>query len=125
MTCIRWPLRMPGRIGDHELQLLYAASHLLVLPTLSLECFGIIVLDALAAGLPMIASRVGTIPEIIPFSLQACMFEPGDSRELATLPKRFLARELSVPPPHELTAFVQVHYSPGRLRDDYVRLITS
>lgn len=54
-------------------------SRLLTVPSQQ-EAFPYVVLEGLAAGLPVIASRVGGIPEILP---RNCLFEPGDSAELA------------------------------------------
>jgi glycosyltransferase involved in cell wall biosynthesis len=54
-------------------------SRLLTLPSQK-EAFPYVVLEGLAAGLPVIASRVGGIPEMLP---RDCLLEPGDSAALA------------------------------------------
>jgi glycosyltransferase involved in cell wall biosynthesis len=51
--------------ADHDgLRELYAAADLLVLPS-RLEAYGMVVTEALAAGLPVVASRVGGVPEAV------------------------------------------------------------
>jgi glycosyltransferase involved in cell wall biosynthesis len=60
-----------GRIDDDKLPLAYAACDAFVLPTAELECFGLIALEALSAGRPVLATPVGAIPEIVG------KFEPG------------------------------------------------
>ncbi len=54
-----------GRIPDDELPRCYAAADCFVLPTRALECFGLIVLEAYACGVPVIATPVGAIPELV------------------------------------------------------------
>jgi len=43
---------------------LYASAHVFVLPSVSLESFGLVVAEAMAAGLPVITSDFGPLPEI-------------------------------------------------------------
>lgn len=54
-----------GYIDDEKLPVLYRSCDVFVLPTTALECFGIITLEALASGKPVIATPVGAIPEIL------------------------------------------------------------
>ncbi len=58
-------VKMIGRIDDDRLPSLYRSCDAFVLPTVALECFGIIILEALASGKPVIATPVGAIPELL------------------------------------------------------------
>jgi glycosyltransferase involved in cell wall biosynthesis len=58
-------VKMIGRIDDERLPVLYRSCDAFVLPTIALECFGIIILEALASGKPVIATPVGAIPEVL------------------------------------------------------------
>jgi glycosyltransferase involved in cell wall biosynthesis len=62
----------------HEL---YASADLFVLPTIR-EAFGIAYIEALAAGLPVVGSRVGAGPEIVSPDV-GFLVDPGDGQELA------------------------------------------
>ena len=53
-----------GFIPDSELAVLYNASSLLVFPSL-LEGFGLPAIEAMACGLPVAASRTGSLPEVL------------------------------------------------------------
>jgi len=61
---------------------LLATCSVFVLPSLS-EPFGLVVLEALAAGAPVVASKVGGIPEIVEHGVHALLASPGDERALA------------------------------------------
>ena len=59
------------------------ASDILVVPSLWQEAFGLVIAEGMACGTPVIASRVGAIPEIISHLDNGIMVSPGDSNELA------------------------------------------
>ncbi len=53
-----------GEVSDEELPQYYRACDLFVLPTLY-EGFGIVFLEAMASGIPIISTNVGAIPEVV------------------------------------------------------------
>jgi glycosyltransferase involved in cell wall biosynthesis len=84
-----------GRIPEEQLPLCYAAADAFVLPTRSLECFGLIVLEAFACGTPVIGARVGAIPELLTQVGDEWMFPPSDPDALADRLDSFLDRKLT------------------------------
>lgn len=55
----------------------------LVFPSLWYENFPRVILEAMACGTPVIASRLGSMPEIIKDNITGLLFEPGNSTDLA------------------------------------------
>ncbi len=80
-------LVVTGRRSESELDQEYRTADLLVVPS-RFEPFGLVLLEGLARGLPIIASRVGGMPEIIGESGTALWVPPGDPAALAEAVER-------------------------------------
>jgi glycosyltransferase involved in cell wall biosynthesis len=59
------------------------AADCLVCPTVWAEAAGLVILEALACGLPVIGSAVGGIPEFVEDHRTGFLFPPGNDAELA------------------------------------------
>lgn len=73
---------LKGFVSNFELQLYYLASDIFVCPSVWNEPFGIVLLEALSYGKPVIASKVGGIPEIIEDKRTGLLVNPNNPREL-------------------------------------------
>ena len=72
-----------GYVGDAEQRTaLFRAADIFIFPT-HRDVFGLVLLHALAEGVPVIASREGAIPEIIRDGENGYIFAKGQSGELA------------------------------------------
>jgi glycosyltransferase involved in cell wall biosynthesis len=69
-------------ISDEEKQELFRQSSILLLPS-HYENFPIVVLEAAAAGMAIISTRVGAVPEFFEDGVSALFVDIGDSRQLA------------------------------------------
>jgi glycosyltransferase involved in cell wall biosynthesis len=58
-------VRFPGRVPDDELRDWYRAADLFVLPTVAYEGFGLVTVEALASGTPVVGTPVGATPELL------------------------------------------------------------
>lgn len=80
-------VRLHGSISDDELVKLYQACDVVVLPALAetddVEGFGIVLLEAAAAGKPAIATRVGGIPDAVEDEKTGVLVNAGDYEGLA------------------------------------------
>jgi len=70
------------RFSEKDLAALYAACDCFVLPSLW-EPFGIVIVEAMATGKPVIGSDIGGIPEIIAHGKNGFLVQPRDARALA------------------------------------------
>ena len=62
---------------------IFRSADIFIFPTLR-DVFGLVLLHAMAEGLPIVASREGTIPETIPDERHGLLFEKGNARALAS-----------------------------------------
>jgi glycosyltransferase involved in cell wall biosynthesis len=69
---------------------LVAGADLLVLPSLN-EGLPRVILEAMATGLPVVATSVGGIPELVMDGRTGLLVRPGDERALADAVCRVLA----------------------------------
>ena len=69
-------------LSDDELIQLYSACDLFVLPSLY-ESFGLVTVEAMACGKPVVATSTGVVPELALDGEGGIMVPPGDARELA------------------------------------------
>jgi glycosyltransferase involved in cell wall biosynthesis len=56
-------VRLLGFVADEQLPLAYTAADLTAVPTIALEGFGLVVVESLAAGTPVIVTPVGGLPD--------------------------------------------------------------
>jgi glycogen(starch) synthase len=90
---------LPGYVSDNELRAFLHRSACVVIPSLY-EPFGVIALEALAGGSPLVVAETGGLSEVVEGTDAALTFEPGNTNQLAdrldaVLRDRDLAQTLS------------------------------
>jgi glycosyltransferase involved in cell wall biosynthesis len=73
----------------------YRGAKCVVVPSQLFEGCPLVILEAMSHGLPVIASRIGGLPELVEDGSNGLLFEPGDASELAAK-MRFLWSEPEV-----------------------------
>lgn len=74
------PAVFTGTLLGEELSQAYASGDVFLMPSES-ETLGLVVLEAMSSGLPVVAARAGGVPDIIPDDQQGkigYLFTPGD-----------------------------------------------
>jgi glycosyltransferase involved in cell wall biosynthesis len=85
-------VRFLGAVSDQELPLLYRRAAVLALPSVTRTCYGreiavvellgLVVLEAMASGTPVVCSRLGGLPELVEDGVNGFLVQPGDVDEL-------------------------------------------
>ncbi len=73
---------MLGLVPPARMPAVYNASDVVVVPSVVMEAFGLAALEAMAAGKPVVASRVGGLPEMLDETV-GYLVPPGDEGALA------------------------------------------
>lgn len=80
---LRKVVTFTGPLGHDVLSRLLASSDILVAPS-RLEGLGVVLLEAMSCGLPVVGSKVGGIPTVIDDGKEGYLFNPAKPEELAT-----------------------------------------
>ncbi len=85
-------VRLVGFIPEEQLVAYYQAADLVLMPTAQLEGFGLVTVEALACGTPVVGTPVGAIPEVLG-QIDPILISSGtDSRSFADALGRVLSR---------------------------------
>ncbi|MGH7672786.1 MAG: glycosyltransferase family 4 protein [Gemmatimonadales bacterium] len=114
-------IRFLGSKPHAEMPGIFSSAEIAVIPSL-MEASSVAALEALACGIPVAASRVGGLPEIIDESV-GTLFEPGNPDALAEAVVRALSdREGLVRKGDAARRRVVDRFSLGRLVDRHVEI---
>lgn len=107
-------VKLLGRLDDATLAMCYAACDLFVLPTRSLECFGLIAAEAMACGKPVVSTPCGSLPEVVGGFEPQWMTVDYSAESLADKIDDFLLGRLPMHSPAEIRQHFEKHYSDAR-----------
>ncbi len=82
-----------GFVAEADLPRYYQAADVFVLPTRELEGFGLVTVEALACGTPVLGTRVGATPELLEPIDPGLMFGAGGAAAMAADVLAFLDRQ--------------------------------
>jgi phosphatidylinositol alpha-mannosyltransferase len=87
---VRERVVMLGAVANEQLPPYFAASEVFIAPALGQESFGIVLVEAMAAGLPVVASRIPGYDEVIRDGVDGVLVPSNDPRALADEAERVL-----------------------------------
>jgi glycosyltransferase involved in cell wall biosynthesis len=86
-----------GFLPDEDLPVAYQAANLTVMPSQSLEGFGLVLLESLACGTPALCTPVGGMPEVVEPFYPSLVTESADENAIAERLIDFLIGRLELP----------------------------
>ena len=84
------PVVFPGRFTSEQTPEVYAQLDVLVVPSLWLENSPLVIHEAFMAGIPVVGSRLGGIPDLVTDEVSGLVVEAGSSDALARALRRLL-----------------------------------
>lgn len=79
---ISGPVDFRGRFDEEQKTAIFESIDVLVVPSVGLESFGIVAREAMAAGVPVLASRRGALQELEIDDVCGATIVPGDAGEI-------------------------------------------
>ncbi len=104
-----------GEIGDSEKEKFLGGARALLFPIDWPEPFGLVMVEAMACGTPVIAYRCGSVPEIIEPGLNGFIVESVEEAVDAIQSLSSLSR-------HQCREIFEAKFNAGRMTRDYVQV---
>ena len=83
------PTTFVGYLAGEELASAYASGDAFLFPS-STETLGLVLLEAMAAGCPVVGANRGGIPDIVSDGINGCLYDPDRSDSLITAVQRLM-----------------------------------
>ena len=104
-------VQLLGFVPEQDLPLAYRAADLSIVPTQSLEGFGLIVLESLAVGTPCLVTPVGGLPEVVDGFATDLILEGSSSDAIASGIQAALGGGLSLPTTDQCRSYVRENFA--------------
>jgi glycosyltransferase involved in cell wall biosynthesis len=76
-------VRFLGGLNNKDMQKFYSQARVVVVPSEWYEMCPLVISEAMSHGIPVVASRIGGIPELVDDGATGLLFEPSDINDLA------------------------------------------
>lgn len=99
------PIKLIGFLPEADLPLAYAAADLSIVPTTALEGFGLITVESLASGTPVLGTPIGGTQEILRDLTPNLLFDSTSPAAMADRIDAALAGRIALPSPAQCRAY--------------------
>lgn len=117
-----------GFVPDEDLPTAYRAADVSVVPTQALEGFGLVAVESLAAGTPVLVTPVGGLPEIVSPLSSSLLLKNGTPPAIASALVEALRGDRPLPSAHECRSYARTKYHwpviAGQVRDVYSEVLS-
>ncbi|MBN3812677.1 glycosyltransferase family 4 protein, partial [Paraburkholderia sp. Ac-20347] len=122
-------VKLLGFVPDAHLPSLYRAATLSVVPTVALEGFGLITVESLSAGTPVLVTPVGGLPEAVAGLSQDLVLPSTGAGAIAEGIDGALSGRIKMPDEHACKAYAREHFDNAviakRVADVYAEAIAA
>jgi glycogen synthase len=115
-------VRLLGFVPDDKLALLYRAADFSVVPTVALEGFGLITLESLAAGTPVLVTPVGGLPDAVSALSADLVFVSAAPADIAQGIIDALCGRRSLPGRDECQAYISENFTWTKVAQRTIRV---
>ena len=112
-----------GFLPDDLLPIAYQGADLTVVPSLALEGFGLILLESLACGTPVLSTPVGGMPEVLNPFCTDLVTETTEVSAIATRLEQFLLGKLSLPSRQDCRNYAVDNFQWEKIAEQVVQVI--
>ncbi|MEO8998290.1 MAG: glycosyltransferase family 4 protein [Rhodanobacter sp.] len=109
----------------HDVHPYYSAFSMLAFPSLATETFGRVSVEAQAAGVPVLGSDIGGIPETLDAGVTGLLLPPGDITAWREAILRLCDPSLRMPMGVAAREYVQKHFSTLVIASEFLQILTS
>jgi len=81
-TAINANIEYLGQLPPSEVERMMRNAKALIFPSEWFETFGMVIIEAFALGIPVVAARLGNVPSIVSDKVNGLLFEPGNAVSL-------------------------------------------
>ena len=114
-------VRFYSKLPRIDVYKLIASSHMAVVPSICPEPFGRVALEANYLGVPVVASKIGGLPEIVRDGVTGFLVKPNNPLDLAKGIIKVLQANFSREEIHSVT---DAKFNVKRIKDDFLRFLS-
>lgn len=121
-------VRLLGFVPDADLPFAYRAANFSIVPTVALEGFGLITVESMAAGTPVLVTNVGGLPETVCDLSEDLILPDSEVKTLGNYMLDALSGRLVLPSSEACQAFVRERFDwpviAEQIRDVYAEVVS-
>lgn len=99
-----------GFLPDEDLPIAYQAADLTIMPSQSLEGFGLVLLESLASGTPVLCTPIGGMPEVINDFSPDLITDSPDEQSITKTLASILKGSIKLPPRDACRSYASDHF---------------
>lgn len=115
-------IRMLGFVRESLLPAHYQAANLSIVPSQTLEGFGLTTLESLACGIPVLVTPVGGLTEVVGPLAPSCVLSGVYPNQIAEGLDAYLCGRLPLPGPAECVAYVKERFVWQRVSNNVLAI---